>query len=232
MIRRTTVTLLALAGCTRAQADPAPPAAAVPQTQESPAPSQAAASPSAAAPFSGKPYRLVLHTGDSMVGGGLCRALGPRFVAEGSKFVRDVWESGSIEDFAASDRLPRLIAQRDPDLVLLTLGANDVGGNVTDYLGKKVEKVAAITQHGHARDCVWIGPPKWHLNGKPVIDMIRAHAAPCTFFDSTDIEMQRKADKVHPDERGGDQWAVAFWRFLRGPQADAGTFDIYTGVLH
>jgi lysophospholipase L1-like esterase len=166
-----------------------------------------------------------------MVGGGLCRALQPRFAAEGSKFIRDVWESGSIEDFAASDRLPKLIARHDPDLVLLNMGANDVGGNVTDYLGKQIDRIVAMTQKGKPRDCVWIGPPKWRVNGKPVIDMIKAHAGACTFFDSTDIEMQRKPDKVHPDEKGGDQWAVAFWHWLRGNDADAGTFDIYAGTL-
>ncbi len=43
--------------------------------------------------------------------------------------------------------------------------------------------------------------------------------------------MQRKPDKVHPDEKGGDQWAVAFWHWFRGADADAGTFDVYGGVL-
>lgn len=181
--------------------------------------------------FSNRTYKTVLQTGDSMVGGGLCRALQPRFAVEGSKFIRDVWESGSIEDFAKSDRLAKLIERHDPDLVLLTMGANDVGGNVTDYLGKQIDKIVATTQKKGPRDCVWIGPPKWRVNGKPVIDMIKAHAGPCTFFDSTDIEMQRKPDKVHPDEKGGDQWAVAFWHWLRGSDADAGVFDIYAGVL-
>ncbi len=111
------------------------------------------------------------------------------------------------------------------------MGANDVGGNITDYLGKKIDKIVAMTQKAHPRDCVWVGPPKWRLNGKPVIDMIKAHVAPCVLFDSTDIEMQRKPDKVHPDEKGGDQWATAFWHWFRGAEADAGTFDIYTGVL-
>ena len=223
----------ALPACTRAKADqsPAPPPATAapapvappPATPDPPAPST---------PFSPKTYRAVLQTGDSMVGGGLCRALQPRFAAEGTKFIRDVWESGSIEDFGDSDRIPKLIAKHDPDLVLLTMGANDVGGNVTDWLGKKIDKIVAMTQKGHPRDCVWISPPKWRLNGKPVVDMIKAHVAPCILFDSTDIEMHRKPDKVHPDEKGGDQWAVAFWHWFRGPDADAGTFDIYTGALH
>jgi len=191
--------------------------------------------PSAAAPaatgFSSKTYRTVLQTGDSMVGGGLCRALQPRFAREGTKFVRDVLESGSIEHFAESDRVPMLLARHDPDLVLLTLGANDVGGTVTPFLGKKVEKIVAMTQKEGPRDCIWIGPPRWKVDGRPVVEMLKAHVAPCVFFDSTDIEMQRKPDKIHPDEKGGDQWAVAFWHFFRGPEADAGSFDVLAGVL-
>jgi hypothetical protein len=234
--RATALLALLAASCSRAQADPAPvpaPSAAAPAPAPTPSPAAAppSAPPAAATPFPPKHYKTVLQTGDSMVGGGLCRALQPRFAAEGTKFVRDVWESGSIEDFAGSDRIPKLLARHDPDLVLLTMGANDVGGNITDYLAKKIERVVALTQKNGPRDCVWIGPPKWRVNGQPVIDMIREHASPCVFFDATNIEMQRKPDKVHPDEKGGDQWAVAFWHFFRGPDADAGTFDIYNAVL-
>jgi uncharacterized Fe-S cluster protein YjdI len=233
MRRLAVIACLALAACSRAHADPGPPSPAAPAAPPAVIAAQPApAAPVAQTPFGAKTYRAVLQTGDSMVGGGLCRALQPRFAAEGTKFIRDVWESGSIENFGDSDRLPKLLSKHDPDLVLLTMGANDVGGNVTDYLGKKIDKIVAMTQKGHARDCVWIGPPKWRINGKPVLDMIRSHVAPCVLFDSTDVEMQRKPDKVHPDEKGGDQWAVAFWHWFRGPEADAGTFDIYTGVLH
>jgi lysophospholipase L1-like esterase len=166
-----------------------------------------------------------------MVGGGLCRALAPRFGREGTKLVRDVWESGSIEAFAESDRIPKLIARHDPDLVLLNLGANDVGGTPSPILAKKIAKVAALTQEGGPRDCVWIGPPRWKVDGTPIVALIKEHAFPCTFFDSTDIEMHRKPDKIHPDEKGGDEWAIAFWRFFRGPDADPGTFDVARGIL-
>ena len=232
----TFLALALLAACSRANADPSPspptpPATPTPTPLATPTPPATPPPSDAATPFPLKTYRAVLQTGDSMVGGGLCRALQPRFAAEGTKFIRDVWESGSIEDFGDSDRLPKLLAKHDPDLVLLTMGANDVGGNITDYLGKKIDKIVAMTQRAHPRDCVWIGPPKWRVNGKPVIEMIRAHVAPCVLFDSSEIEMHRKADKVHPDEKGGDQWAVAFWHWFRGPEADAGSFDVYTGML-
>ena len=175
----------------------------------------ASPAPSSPPPFTAR-YRAVLHTGDSMVGGGLCRALKPMFASEGTRFIRDVWESGSIEGFAASDRIPKLLEHDHPDLVLLSLGANDVYGPVTDYLARAIEKVAALTQKGGPRDCIWIGPPIWKPRFKATVDVIRAHAAPCVFFDSTDIEMHRKEDKIHPDEKGGEQWAAVFWRFFRG----------------
>jgi lysophospholipase L1-like esterase len=223
--------LLALAGCSRNEASHAAPDAApvtvatapAPAASAAPAPSVASA-PDAATdptppPFTAR-YKVVLHTGDSMVGGGLCRALKPRFAEEGTRFVRDVWESGSIEDFSKSDRIPKLIEKNHPDLVLLSLGANDVYGPVTDYLTKAVEKVSALTQKGGPRDCIWIGPPIWKSRFKVTVDAIREHAAPCVFFDSTDIEMHRKEDKIHPDEKGGEEWAAAFWTFFRGPSAN------------
>lgn len=208
-------------------APPAPPAASAPVVAALPDASalDASAAPSSPPPFTAR-YKAVLHTGDSMVGGGLCRALKPMFASEGTRFIRDVWESGSIEGFAASDRIPKLLEHDHPDLVLLSLGANDVYGPVTDYLAKAIEKVAALTQKGGARDCIWIGPPIWKPRFKATVDVIRAHAAPCVFFDSTDIEMHRKEDKIHPDEKGGEQWAAVFWRFFRGtdfaPPPDAG----------
>ena len=233
--------LSAFAACSRAQADATPPSAPPPAESASATPAVVAVpstflapnknEPQAPRAFSTRLYRTVLQTGDSMVGGGLCRALQPRFAAEGTRFVRDVWESGSIEDFGDSDRLPKLLAKHDPDLVLLTMGANDVGGNVTPYLARKIEKVAALTQTGGPRDCIWIGPPRWKVDGRPVVEMLKDHVAPCVFFDSTDVEMHRKPDRIHPDEKGGDDWAVAFWRFLRGPDADAGSFDVLRGVL-
>ena len=68
------------------------------------APAEAAAEP--AAVVAAKKYKAVVHMGDSMVGGGLCKALAPKFKAEGTKFIRDVWESASIPAFDESDRVP------------------------------------------------------------------------------------------------------------------------------
>jgi hypothetical protein len=164
-----------------------------------------------------KKYRVVVHTGDSMVGGGLCKALAPKFKDEGTKFVRDVWESASIVAFAESDRLPKLMKKYDPDLVLLTLGANDVFDkhpeNMIRYIETIVKKVGS-------RDCYWIGPPLWKGDAG-LVGVIRDHAAPCVFFDSGSLKLQRAGDGIHPTEKGGAVWADAFWESFRGPPSAA-----------
>ncbi len=161
-------------------------------------------------------YKTVVHTGDSMVGGGLCKALAPKFKAEGTKFVRDVWESASIAAFDDSNRIPTLMKRYDPDLVLLTLGANDVFSEHPAVMAKHVE---SIVKKIGSRDCVWVGPPLWK-GDKGLVDVIRAHAAPCRFFDSQHLVLQRAGDGIHPTEKGGEAWAEALWPFVKR-QVDA-----------
>ena len=152
-----------------------------------------------------------------MVGGGLCKALAPRFKADGTKFIRDVWESASIMAFDESDRIPTLMKRYNPDLVLLTLGANDVFNDHPEYMVKHIESI--VKKLGH-RDCVWIGPPLWKKD-KGLIEVIRNHAAPCRFYDSQGLVLQRAGDGIHPTEKGGEVWADAFWPFFKG-EVDGG----------
>lgn len=163
------------------------------------------------APVERKPYRIVVHTGDSMVGGGLCKALAPKFKSEGTKFVRDVWEAASIVAFADSDRIPKLMKKYDPDLVLLTLGANDVFDKHPEYMIRYIE---SIVKKVGDRDCYWIGPPLWKGDAG-LVDVIREHVTPCKFFDSSHLTLQRAGDGIHPTEKGGAVWADHFWEFFK-----------------
>jgi hypothetical protein len=164
-----------------------------------------------------KTYKTVVHMGDSMVGGGLCKALAPKFKAEGTRFIRDVWESASIPAFAESDRVQMLMKRWNPDLVLVTLGANDVFNDHPEYMVKHIER---IVKNVGKRDCVWIGPPLWKED-KGLVDVLREHVAPCRFYDSEHLVLQRAGDGIHPTEKGGEVWANAFWPFFKG-EADSG----------
>jgi lysophospholipase L1-like esterase len=163
----------------------------------------------AAAPA--KHYRVVVHTGDSMVGGGLCKALAPMFKSDGTKFVRDVWEAASLAAFAESDRIPKLMKKYDPDLVLLTLGANDVFDKRPEY---QIRYIESIVKKVGARDCYWIGPPLWKGDAG-LVDVIHEHVAPCKFYDSSHLTLQRAGDGIHPTEKGGAIWAEQFWEFFK-----------------
>lgn len=171
-----------------------------------------AGSADAAAARPHREYKRVLHAGDSMVGGGLARALRPKWEAEGAKYIRDVWESGSLRDFARSDRIPTLLKRHKPDLIILNLGANDVYEKEPEVVAPFVEKIAKMVQ---GTECWWIGPPLWKKEYERIVATLRDHSAPCIFLDSSPIEMQRKKDGIHPDEAGGETWAAAIWAQLR-----------------
>jgi lysophospholipase L1-like esterase len=220
-MREFLVSSLVLCACSRGAPAPAGGADAQPQVAAlAPAgldaaqgeePDGAASRDAAPAP---KMYARVLHTGDSMVGGGLCKALQPRFEAEGGKFYRDVWESGRVFQFAQSDRIPKLLKKIDPDLVVITLGANDVWLNEPDQIREGAEKIARMVTEG-GRACWWIGPPIWKAYFKGIVELLRDHVAPCIFFDSSGIEMPRRSDGIHPTDKGGEVWADAFWKAFR-----------------
>ncbi|MBX3219088.1 MAG: SGNH/GDSL hydrolase family protein [Labilithrix sp.] len=219
------VSLLAIVACSKA----APPAggqaeadAAAPATKAATsavAPTAPAEAPSAETPAPApKKYARVLHTGDSMVGGGLARALGPKFEADGTKYHRDVIESGTIHEFSQNDHLPKLIASIKPDLILLTLGANHVPHSIDPekeigpYLPKLLKRVAGI-------DCYWVAPPIWKPSQAKFNQWLREHVAPCRFYDASALDIARRPDKIHPNEKGGEVWADDFWKYFKGPGA-------------
>jgi len=167
-------------------------------------------------PLTGK---TVLHVGDSMVGGnlGLTRALEHRFTAEGAKFVRDYKVSESIVSYDKSPKLKDLIAKHNPDIVILTLGTNDV---FVPYPAAMAANVQSIVKRIGNRECYWMGPPTW----KPdtgIVQVIKDNAAPCKFFDASSLKLQRSGDGIHPTDRGGAEWATHFWSFFRPGETSA-----------
>ncbi len=168
-----------------------------------------------ASPLTGK---TVLHVGDSMVGGnwGLTRALEQRFTGEGARFVRDYKVSESIVSYDHSSKLKDLLARHRPDIVIITLGTNDVFVPFPLAMAGNVRNIAGRIG---ARECYWMGPPTW----KPdtgIVQVLRDNVAPCKFYDSSKLKLQRAGDGIHPTDRGGADWATGFWTFFRAVPAD------------
>jgi hypothetical protein len=160
--------------------------------------------------------KVVLHLGDSMVGGygGLTKALEGKFKGLGAHFVADWQTSVSIATFDHEHHLQELLAKHTPDLVILTLGANDVFVPFPSALASNVQSIARKMSAG-GRECFWMAPPVWKKD-TGIVAVIKKNASPCKVFDATYMRIARAGDGIHPTDHGGADWAEAFFAFYRG----------------
>lgn len=170
--------------------------------------------------------KIVLHVGDSMVGGvgGLTKSLEARFSAEGATMIHDHKVSESIVSFDKSSRLKDLLAKHEPEIVIITLGTNDA---LVPHPQAYAQNLRNIAKRVGARECFWIGPPLWKPDTGGIVGVLRENVAPCRLFDSSKLDIKRQADGVHPTGTGGAEWAGHFWRFFK---ATRGASPVTTSV--
>lgn len=165
------------------------------------------------------PPKRVLHVGDSMVGafGGLTKALENHFKPLGAKFTSEVVTSLSVQTFARDKKLDTLIAKNDPDLVIITLGANDI---LAPFPKSLAAFIAAIAKKTTGRECWWLPPVPWKeavASGPGFIQVVKDNAAPCKVYDGSGLTIARQPDGIHPSDRGGQVWADGFLKAYEAP---------------
>jgi hypothetical protein len=154
---------------------------------------------------------LVLHVGDSFAGS-LGVPLGQRLKARGLRSVLEYQTSSYVPTWASGKELPEYVARYNPDLVIITLGANEFELANPD---QRAGSVRRLVGHLGGRPCVWVTPPRW----KPdtgILAVIHANLQPCRFLDSDTIvrDLERKQDKIHPSDAGRERWADAVLAWL------------------
>jgi hypothetical protein len=228
------LTLLAAACSATPQAERAPggaaaatqaagPSAGAPPAADPPAPAaEAAAAPSARTEPEKAPPRkgtVVLHVGDSFVHAGLTQRL--RKLFEPLEVRYEVRAEHSTNSLDWAKRIPELVASTQPDLVIVTLGGNEIGSKHLEVQGRAVERIVKAIG---GRPCVWTTPPLW-MEESGLFDTIQAHLAPCRFFE-TDLVVgkfiPRRADAIHPTPGGGAMWADALFAWLLAQRAATG----------
>jgi lysophospholipase L1-like esterase len=159
--------------------------------------------------------RIILHAGDSMVGGngGLAQALDARFKPLGSKYVRD-WRVATVQTFDYRNYFGALLEKHHPDMVILCLGANDVFVPSPKVLARFVTSIARKAS-ANGRPCYWITPPLWKPPDTGIVEVIKQNATGCKVFDSSDLKLPRWNDGIHPTNLGGELWAEKFWAFYQ-----------------
>ena len=159
------------------------------------------------------PVHRVLEVGDSMVGyaAGLAKVMKMRLASAGIEYHSDAVTSASIATFDQSTKLPKLMKLFDPELVIINLGTNTLTVPHPESLGAHAAHIAAEIA---PRRCLWLGPPSLHetppKEPSPLIAVLEASVAPCIFFDTSDLVLERQPDGIHPTERGAMKWADAF----------------------
>jgi hypothetical protein len=196
---------------TPAVANAAEPAAPVPAPAPKPEPPRADAPPM-------PKNTAVLHVGDSMVESGLAQALRPRMRALGVRYEVRGEQSTFTQTWAG--RMDELVAATQPDLVIITLGGNEIGNTRPETSARFVKRIVNATK---GRPCVWMTAPLWREE-TGIYDVIQKNAAPCRFFETDRFltePIERRGDKIHPTPKGGEMWAGVFWGWLMGERTGA-----------
>jgi hypothetical protein len=190
-----------------AVAESAPPSGSVPLEQP--------VAPPAELPVGTK----VLQVGDSFAAA-LGIELGKRLRAVGVRTSLEYKDASYVPTWAFGPELPKMVAAYNPDLVLITLGANEL--EIADP-AQRAGAVKRLVQKLGDRPCVWILPPLW----KPdtgLMQVIKDNARPCKVLDSSTLvkDLPRGPDKIHPNTQGREVWAEAVFQWLKKSRAPAG----------
>lgn len=178
-------------------------------------PSAATAAPPVAA-AEPTPEPLPKGTRVLQIGDSFAAALG----GELSKLFKDVGVRSTLEYKTASyipnwsyeGDIPKFVSNYQPDLVLITLGANEIEIPKPD---ERIKPIKHLVSTLGGRPCVWIAPPLW----KPdtgLLQVIRDNVAPCRYLDSNALvhDLPRGRDKIHPSAEGRQIWAKIVFDWL------------------
>ena len=127
--------------------------------------------------------------------------------------------SGTVTvQWVKSEKLKQQLEVFQPTHVFVSLGAND---SYTQFepedVAEDARELVEIIQAAGAHP-IWIGvPPMPRFQGSneinPEILMAIKDAVPF-YFDSSDLDIPRESDGLHPTAAGYAGWAGAFWNWI------------------
>jgi lysophospholipase L1-like esterase len=164
--------------------------------------------------------KSVLHVGDSQLGyeQGLALELRTRFEAIDVRYHAETYTNAGLHSFATARTLEQLVRVTKPDVVLVTLGMNNLTvANPDEY----AHDVKSIVEQAGNRPCWWIGPLRTNRPENGLLAMLARTTSPCRWTSSYDLEIERQPDAIHPTQRGASKWADSIWPALGAPPVPA-----------
>lgn len=146
----------------------------------------------------------VLHIGDSMAGA-LGIALNEELKSRKVKGVLRYKEATFIPTWAWGKELPLYMLEYNPDLVIITLGTNEV--KMIDP-SVRAPTIKRIIERLKGKPCVWVAPPLW-AGETEMYRVLRENVAPCRYMDTEKVypKMPRVDDHIHPSMGARKIWA-------------------------
>jgi len=156
----------------------------------------------------------VLHVGDSMAPL-VANYLRPLYTRDGRNYWVETVVSSSTLEWAGKRLLQDAMYKYDPEVVLISLGSNELFDPKPERRGGAVRQIVEDTR---GRPCLWIGPPLWKKD-TGFIQVLKDNLGHCRYFDSSKLDLPRMEDGRHPSWTGGYRWADAVWRTLGGTES-------------
>jgi lysophospholipase L1-like esterase len=164
----------------------------------------------------------VLQVGDSFAGA-LGVPLGRMLEARGVHSVLKARDASYLTDWAWDGELQKQIWKYNPDLVVITLGANELKISEPEARAKTVKKLVSILA---GRPCVWIAIPLWDGPQNGLLDVIEKNLAPCIYLDTNALmdtaHMARIEDGIHPTASAREGWARVVIGWLEAHRKTSG----------
>jgi lysophospholipase L1-like esterase len=169
----------------------------------------------------------LLHIGDSFAGA-LGIELNTLLKEQGVRGVLKYQTATYIPTWASSKDLESHLSRYRPDLVMISLGANEL--EIPDPPARAPTIQRLVRKLG-GRPCVWVLPPLWKDARPALLQVIRDNAAPCAVLDSGALvpDLPRMRDRIHPSMDARKVWAAAVVRWLRErrvPDAPGRPFEV------
>lgn len=152
--------------------------------------------------------QTILLTGDSM---SECLLHGIRKYAKSSghrlRFMP--WYGSNLKWWAQSDTLDKAIKRHKPNLIILTLGGNELQiKNIWD----REPFLQTILKKMDGTKYLYISTPNWRKD-YGLTEMVAANVPEGQFYNSTTLKLARRKDGAHPTLAASYVWAdsVASW---------------------
>ncbi|MEO1266961.1 MAG: hypothetical protein AAFX99_02620 [Myxococcota bacterium] len=161
-----------------------------------------------------KPPGRVVLLGDSMAWA-IAVELEPLMKADGHPFAFEYKVSDSVRAWKSSKAKPLrelLRKHDDADVVIIVLGSNDYFFPRVETLRSTLEMTNTVI--GDGRACYWVGPPMWRED-KGIVQFLANNLAPCAFFNSSELTLERRSDGIHPNRDGARAWAKAVYAWIK-----------------